>query len=468
LRKVDGENLVQLVKQQIFESLFFSVPAAIAAVIIVEISRPGFNQLLGLPLSVAILDELIFWLALVIILLIGSFLTGICSAIIISSIKSVTKPKGKFRGHAVGMTLKKSLVVFQLAASLVLIAGTITVYKQVEFMRNQDLGMNTEQVLLVEAPAVVRRTEHIFANIWTFFKELNEYPAILSTTMSNMPGRGFQSTTEVRKKEGRSTFRVRRCWSDRGLIKTLQIKILAGRNFSDKILSDFTNAVIINEAAMNLLGFKRPEEAIDQIILDDGGKRKLKIIGVIKNYFQLSLKNALEPVIFRYPDHYSGSHYTFKLKPENLGETIAVIKEKWDKLLPGNPFVYVFLDEFFDRQYNSDIQFGKILGGLTLLAIVFVCISLIGLSVSTQTALQRTKEKNLLLKSLIKILFISMLIAFPIGYFVFTKWLDNYAYQIGIGWWFLAVPLLILIPVILIAVSYNAYKAASTSTVLEK
>jgi putative ABC transport system permease protein len=476
LRKVAGATRGQLIKQFLFESVFFNVMGAIVAILIVKITTPTFNQILGLPLHVSLLSKTLFWLVLVISLAIGGFLSGLCPAFILSSFKPITVLQGKLKNHRSGVGLRKGLVVFQLLISIFFVTGTLTVYKQVDFMRNQELGINTDKVMIVRAPVVVRKYKNIRNNIRTFFSELEQFPEIASLTKGRVPGRSYGSSTGICR-EGGSKFMVNRIWMDYGFLKTFQIRLLAGRDFSPEITTDHTGAVILNETALKMLEFKSPGEAINQYIIDQDGMKKLKIIGIIKNYHQKCLRERIGPLILRISSHYGPSYYSFKLNTENFNEIISLIKKKWDKFLPGNPFEYTFLEDFYNLQYKIELKFGEIFRAFSLLAVFTACIGLFGLF--AYATLQRTKEigvrkvfgadvptiLGLLLKDLIKLLGISIFIAFPIAYFVFTKGLEFYAYRTGIGLWFFVIPLAIITPIIFITVAYHVVKAAMANPV---
>lgn len=476
VRKVVGSTRIQLIKQFLFESLFFNIAGGILAILLVIILIPTFNLALGLPTDISLLTKPLFWLILIVSLVIGAILAGLYPAFILSSFKPVSLLQGKLKGQGKGMGLRKILVIFQLVISILLIAGTLTVYKQIKFMKNWDLGIDTDHVLLVNAPIVLSRAKNIGNNIRSFFREVGQYPGVVDMTLGGVPGREYVSTSTIRR-EGKPLFMVRRCWVDRGFLDTFQIKLLAGRNFSPREFpTDLTDTAILNEVALKLLGFESPEKTIGQFI-QNGEHKTLKVIGVIKNYHQKSLRNAIEPVIFQYTSHYGPNYYTFRLKPGNVKETVAFIKNKWKKFLHWDPFDYYFLDDFFNRQYKSELQFGAVSKIFILLAIFIVCIGLFALF--THTTLQRTKEigirkvfgadfysiLGLLLKNLPKLLIIAVVAAFPIAYIVFSKWLENYHYRIEIGLWFWVLPILIITPIVLVTVIYQVVKGAMTNPI---
>jgi putative ABC transport system permease protein len=476
LRKVMGANRSQLIGQFLLESFLVNSTGAITAIIIVKIFSPAFNRLLGVPGSFSLLGKVDFLIIMLVLLAFGSALSGLYPAFIISSHKPVSVVQGKLKSRASGILLKKILVIFQITASVMMIAGTYTIYKQVSFMRKQDLGINLDNIMLISAPAIVGRNKGMRQNLFSFFKEIHEYEGIIRATTGNIPGRSYQSSTDIVKKDN-SSFRARRCWVDAGYLTTFGIELIAGRDFSPIFRTDATESVILNELAVKQLGIGTPEEAVGKILALDMGKKKMKIVGVVKNYHQKSLKFPIQPVVFQYPSYYACSYYVLKLKAADIKGTMAFVKEKWDEFFPGDPFEYSFLDEYFDLQYGAEISFAKMFGVFALLAIFVACIGLFGFS--SLSALQRTKEIGirkvfgastgsilyLLSKDSLKFLVISMLIGFPIAFYIFSNWLESYAYRLEMGVWFFLIPIFLVTPIILMTISYHVIKTAALNPI---
>jgi len=475
MRKIAGATRPQLIKQFLLESGLFNAAGVILAILLVKIFTPVFNQVVDVPPSFSLLKKEFFWASLVLLSGAGIVLSGIYPAFVLSSFKPITGLTDKIYGRGSRNRLRKILVVFQLVISIVLITGTVTVYRQLRYMQNQDLGINTHQVILVRGPVTVSPHQSTFTLVYNFFNELMQYPMITSATIGDVPGRDYSSRAGVAREGGSKPIMVKRCWADYDFIDTYQIKLLAGRNFSREFLDTTSNVVILNQSAVKALEFESPEKAVNQFVninQDDEDEAKLKIIGVIKNYHQKSLREPIQPVIFQLPPHYGSSFHVFRLKPGNIKETISFIKEKWEKAFPGNLFEYIFFDDFFNLQYKVESKFGEIFGSLSILAIFIACIGILGLF--AHSTLQRTKEIGirkvfganvpgicfLLLKDLLKLLLVSVIIAFPIAYYVFSNLLQAYAYRIGIGLWFFVIPPLILLPVLLFTTVFHVGKAA--------
>ena len=475
IRKVVGAFRVQLIKQFLSESLFFNIISAALAIFIVLLAMPHFNKLVGIPLSFVLWNNFRFWLILISMLSAGSILSGLYPAFVLSS----SKPSAVLKGHSFrsgkGRVLRKCLVVFQFGISFALIAGTFTVYKQISYMKSQDLGVDIDQTLVVRGPQYSVSDDRLFSPLETFKTEIKRIPAISNATVSTfVPGEDAWVRHSGRRKnvprgEG-SDFRI--IGIDNDFIDFYQLEIMAGRNFYKNISAD-QNSLIINKAAMDLLGFESPEDAVDtEIIYRD---QPHTIVGVINNYHQESLKKNYEPqFLYRF---LWNAKFSLKVNTIDLQKTLSSIQKTWNRIFPGYPFEYFFLDEHFDNQYRADVQFGRIAGLFAFLAIFIGCMGLFALSL--YETILRTKEigirkilgasirgiLSLLLKDIVLLVFFASIIASPMSYFYFHNWLGNYAFRIDIGLWFFLIPLLLTLLIALSAVSYNTIKASLANPV---
>ncbi len=251
------------------------------------------------------------------------------------------------------------------------------------------------------------------------------------------------------------------------------MKVLSGRKFSKQFGTD-PKAVIFNKMAMQQLGFDQPEKAIGKEIEFWG--KTYRLIGVIDNYHQQSLREAYEPLVFRLIPDVRG-YFSVKTGTAQLSETIGTLQQGWNKFFPGNPFEYFFLDEHFDAQYRADQRFGKVFGLFTGLAILVACLGLFGLA--SFTTVQRTKEigvrkvlgasvgqiLNLLYKDFALLVVLAFLFATPLAWYATHRWLQGYAFRITPQWWLFAVPFLLVMGIALLTVSYQTLKAALSNPV---
>jgi putative ABC transport system permease protein len=477
LRKVVGSSRVQLIKQFFTESLSLNIISAVLAVIIVLLLMPFYNQMIGYSASLEIFAKPGFWLIFILIFISGVFFSGLYPAFIMSSFTPINVLKGRFLDLAGGKKARKVLVVFQFAISVALTAATLMAYQQIKYMRSQDPGFDKDQVLVVKTPlgglGASQRNR-----LQTVKTEILRNPQVVNITSSfHVPVHSQGADTEIRKQGDKpeKTILTNVSWVGYNFLDTFGMKLLAGRDFSEKISTD-KEAVIINEKLMKLLGYENPEKALDQFVINPDGQR-YRIIGVVKDYNHFSLKEPIKSRLLRLTFYDLSGFFSFKLNTHNVSETVKFINKKWHEVFPMFPFDYFFLDEFFDRQYKADIQFGRLFGIFTLLTILIAAAGLFALSAFS--AAQRTKEIGirkvlgadvstiitLLSKDFLKLVLISLFIGIPLTYLWADRWLSNYAYRTDIGWWFFIIPVLIIVPVVLVTISYNVIKVAYTNPV---
>jgi putative ABC transport system permease protein len=451
----------------------------------VQLFQPLFNGLTGKPLSILLLGTHFIWAGLLLVFAIGAFLSGAYPAFVLASFKPVQVLKGRFLGTMRGVVLRKALVVFQFAASVALITGTFTVYSQLMYMRNKDLGMNISQLLVVKAPAVRGEEKEYTRDVKVYKTTMSQYPAVSGVTASqSIPGRGYNWSSTGFRQQSREVNNVQKYnvfYVNNDFFATYQIKLLAGNSFSPASPMDGENKqIIINEKALKQLGFASPQEAINQTLYN-GDTKEGRIIGVIEAYHHESLKESIEAmVVFR--SDWAG-YFTLRIQPgeesvQNIAQTIEIAKKKYESLFPGNPFEYFFLDDLFNQKYQADKQFGQVFGLFAVLAIVVACLGLFGLASFTIT--QRTKEigirkvlgaseKGILLllsRDFAKLVLLSNMIAWPVAYLGMKQWLQNYPYSINLHPWLFIVPALLILLIALLTISVQTIKTAKSNPVV--
>ena len=473
MRKVTGAFKTQLVSQFLLESVIVNLLAIIISVVLVRLFSPSFNLLTGEQLDDTFSSNPGFWLAIVLVFIAGAILSGLYPAFFLSSFKPTTVFKGVSEIKLGGLGMRRILVIFQFAASLLLVAGTLTVYSQITYMKKHDLGVDIDNVLVLRGPSV---NDSTYSETFSAFKEeAVRSPDIKKITASIVvPGRqppwnagGIRRLSEG-EEEG-NQYRI--VGFDFEFVDFYGLTILEGRNFSEEYGQN-SSAVLLNESAIDLMGFEDNASAMNVPIYFWGDT--FSIVGVVKNYHQEGLKAEQEPLIFRFFRDPAG-YYSLKVVPGKEQDALAYMEALWQRFFPQNPFEYFFLEDYYNEQYRNEIQFGKVFGLFAFLAIFVACLGLFGLS--SYTTLQRTREIGLrkVLGSsswnavllLLRYFFIQVLIAVPIGlglgFYIMSLWLQNFAYRIGIGWWFFLLPLLLVAMTTLMTVSAQVIRTASVN-----
>ncbi|MEO6303677.1 MAG: ABC transporter permease [Bacteroidia bacterium] len=477
VRKVLGSYRSQLIIQFMFEALLINMLAVFFAFILVLISLPLFNSLTGKHTSFLLIAEPRFWLAIIGLFIGGTLLAGIYPAFVMSSFKPITVLKGKFTRSKQGAFLRQSLVIIQFATSVILMVGTFGVYRQLNFMQDQDLGINIDKTLVLRGPSVID-TATYKERVKTFKTELKKIPGIHKVVVSTSvpgkkPGWNAGGIKLVEDGEGKSN-QYRVIGIDYDFLEAYGIKVLKGRNFSTEFPTD-KKSVLFNEAAVKLIGFNKPEDALNRRI--DFWGEQYTIVGIVSNHHQEGLREPYDAHIFRLIPNNS-SFISLKIEGNtDPQEIIKTAEKKWTEFFPGNPYEYFFLDDHYKEQYIADKQFGKTFTLFAVLAIVVACLGLLGLASFVTT--QRTKEIGirkisgatvpklllLLTKDFIKPVLVSFIIAVPITYYLLNKWLQNYAFKASITGWLFILPGLLILIIAIVTISTQTYKAANANPV---
>lgn len=476
IRKAIGSQRRQLIFQFLTESTLLNAFAVVLALVLMIVAIPAFNRLSGQNLSFSLLGNADFWLGLAVLFVTGVFFSGLYPAFVLSGFKPIEVLKGKMVTTAKGALLRKGLVVFQFAASLFLLIGTVTVYQQIQYMRKQSLGINIEQTLVVRPPIVGIDSTYL-QKMTAFKEELKQQTAVQAATISSsIPGEAvgwnaggikLVGTDESTQKQ----YRV--IGVDYDFIKMYGLKLIAGRIFSKDFGTD-DHAVIFNRKGVEQLGFDKPEEAVGKKI--DFWGQQYTVAGVTENFHQQSLREAYEPLILRLIPDVRG-YLSVRTNSSQASQTIANVKANWNKFFPGNTFEYFFLDDHFNDQYKADQRFGQVFGLFTTLAILVACLGLFGLA--SFTTLQRTKEigirkvlgasvtgiMKLLYQEFALLLILAFVVAIPLAWLTVSKWLQGYAFRINIQWTYFIIPFLVIVAIALLTVSFQSIKVAIANPV---
>lgn len=470
VRKVMGAVRAQLTWQFIFESLLFATVAAISALLLLQLIMPAYNSFLGYKLPAYWTNIWMYVFTIGVILVIG-LLAGSYPALLLSSFSPIDSLKGKLRSGKHGAFFRKALVVFQFGISVLLTVCVAVVMKQMHYVRNADMGFSKEQSLIVRLD-----NGTIWDNKARFKTQLLADPSVVAaSSMTGEPG-GFHDnySFEAEDHPGEKLM-YNTQFADFEFVKTLGLKIIAGRDFSPAFITDSTNSVLINHTAATNMGYT-PEQAVGKWIYVTGSKERRTIVGVVEDYHFTSLKSAIAPLVISTQKD-DRRLMLIKLKTDNLPATLDRIKKIYTSAAPDYPFAYDFLDERFNKLYKAEIKQETLLSVFSVIAIGIACLGLFGLS--SYTALKRTKEigvrkvlgssvENIVLllsKDLLKPVLLGTIIAIPTGYFLMQNWLENFAYRTTIHWWLFLAAAMIAVFIALITVSMQAIKAALVTPV---
>ena len=480
IRKAIGASRRSLIAQFMGESVLMNLLGFALAIVLVIMIQPLFNQLIGKTLSLQTLGATQTWIFALALLVTGTLFSGAYTAFSLSHYNPIDTLKGKINANSKGIFLRKSLVVVQFVISIVLIIATILIYTQLNYMKTEKLGINTNQLLVIKGPETGK--DSTFKNRRSaFWDELSQQSFVKDyCTSGTVPSDGYNFVTsgftQPNSKKGDElkaySFAI---IADRYL-KTYGIGLVAGRNFTPEecaVKWNDNSKVLMNETAVKQLGFQNPEDILHTKIQWD--ERALDVIGVVKDYHHKSLQNAIDPVIF-YPQNTSAL-FTVRLTADNMQDKMAFLEKLYKKCFSGNPFDFFFVDENYNKSYISEKQYGDMFSTAAIWAIFIACLGLFGLT--TFTVESRVKEigvrkvlgasvqsiVTLLSKDFLLLVFIAFLIASPLAWYAMHQWLQDFAYRINIGWWVFALAGCIAVVIALSTIFYQAVKAAIANPV---
>ena len=468
IRKVLGAIRKQLVFQFLGESIFLSLIAVILAMAIIQLCINPFNSLMNMELSVDFLQNYNLFIIMVATGILTGIFAGSYPAFYLSGFKSALVLKNsKVAG---GNTLfRKILISAQLVTAFILIMVAFTVYLQISFMKNHDLGFEDDQVMYIYINEPIHQKAEAFRN-----KLLNLSEVQQVSLCNSVPGNNRMTQTYYFYQDGMETnYNLNTILVDPYLKEILDLEMIEGRFFSEDIDTDLNYAYVVNETAAKLFGLEDLDKASFRYWDYD---EKGKIIGIVKDFHFRSLQTEIEPLVMRIKSEWSYVEM-IKLNSTDLSQSITKINEIWAEFAPGYPFDYRFLDADFENQYKAQEKMGYLLTLFTGLAIFIACLGLFGLA--SFTAEQRKKEigvrkvlgasvGNVLLmlsRDLIILLVIAFIIASPLSWYFIESWLADFAYRINIGISTFLISGLLLFLVSWVAISFQSLKAATSNPV---
>jgi len=464
LRKVVGAGRIQLIGQFLGESLLISFIALVIAVVIVYLLLPFFNSLAGKQLSIQFLDGKLIALLLGITLFTG-LISGSYPAMFLSGFKPVKVLKGNVRMMGGNLYFRNGLVVVQFIVSIVLLASTAVVYRQLNYIRNRDLGFNRSNLLYMPMTGEMGDKQK------ALYAELKTNPLTANFTTISDPIANLGSSTSGVEWEGKTEADKKlwftKAWVNDRFFDVLQMKMASGRPLSTTEFADSGNYVI-NEKAAKIMRMT-PATAIGKPLTFNGDKGI--IVGVVKDFNYQPAQTAIEPMVLAF-NKWNGGIVLVRTRPGKTEATIQALEKISKQLNPAFPFSYGFVDQDIDNLYKGEQQMSSLFNVFALIAIFISCMGLYGLSAFM--AEQRTREIGvrkvlgasvfnvvyLLSRGFTKLILIAVAIAIPIAWFAANKWLSSFAYRINVGWTIFLISSLGALAIAWITVSYESIKAA--------
>jgi putative ABC transport system permease protein len=477
MRKLIGASSFHIWLQSFIETVILNLIAILLSVILYRTLLNTFAGYFEIPLSQAIFPGRYIVLTLIAVAFVGILFASIYNTLTLARLNPFSGKKTV----SVNRSFQKSMVISQMALSVVFLSITLVVYKQILFMRNAETGINLDHVITLNAPAslnsdTTRRTRYL-----AFRREVLQEPVFKSVTANAFtPGQApvYGNVEYVRPDAGiRSNSLFFENNGDDGLIETFGLKLIAGRNFSS-LPSDNRRRVLLNESSIKALGFTSPEDAIGKFIYRSyRDSIPIEVIGVLADFHNEGLQKPIYPMIYnnRHPNEFG--YYSVRVNGAETENALRVLKTIWKSHYPADPLNFFFADEFFLRQYQSEVRFGKFYTSLTILSITISCLGLYGLIVFYLN--QKRKEIGLrkingareaeilfmLNKDFTKWVLIAFILAVPVAWYVMNNWLENFAYRTELSWWIFAIAGLISLGITLITVSWQSWKASTKNPV---
>src|SRR5436190_7031243 len=473
IRKTLGTERRTLITQFLVESTLTVIISLLIAIGITWLMLPLFNNVAGKSIQInEMLDPKILAVIVLLPFVVG-LLAGSYPAVFLSKFNPITVLKGNSNTKYKKSTLRNVLVVIQFTTSIILIIGTIVVYKQLNYIQTKKLGFSKDQVLVINGTGSLGNSAKAFKDDVLTMSGVKSgtLSFFLPVTSSARNDNTYSRDAVMNSKNGIDM----QTWTvDYDYIKTMGMEIIKGRNFSKEFAD--SNAIIINETTAKFLGYDDPIGKKVYTFTDNNGSQiSFDIIGVVKNFHFESLRQNVGPMCMRLGNDRGLA--SFKIDAAKSKNLITQIENKWKSMAAGLPFSYRFLDDSFSEMYRNEQRIGKLAISFAVLAIFIACLGLFGLA--TYIAEQRTKEigirkvlgasvgsvVNMLSKDFIILVVIASVIAFPIAWWAMNNWLQDFAYRITIGWWIFLAAGAIAFLIAFITVSSQAIKAALANPV---
>lgn len=483
IRKVLGAGRRGLIQHFFGETALLSVLSFVLALGIVYLALPKFNELVNRQIPA---ENIFQWQNLLIfsgVLILTILLSGWYPSLFVTRYKPVDTMKARgVVSSTKGAWLRQSLITIQFAASVALIAGTMIVYQQLNFLHNQDMGFRQEAMITV--PLFSADMHNSFGGVdgalrqrmETFEQEIARNPRVQGSTASSfalVEGSVQRPVWSEHVSQDKNVF-ASDLAVDYDFINTYELELVAGRGFDRSFGTDHLNAFVLNESAVKLLGWNSPQEAIGGRIMQPG--KEGTVVGVVKDFNYQGLRVPITALVMNVNVPLFTT-FTIKVQPQNISQTLQFIESEWDKIFPERTFSYNFLDESIAQTFDNEANFGRTISYFAFLAILISSFGLFGLT--THTIQQKTKEigvrkilgasvssiVTLLAKDFMRLILIALVIAIPVAWYFMNGWLQDFAYRIHIQWWIFVLAGVLALGIAFVTVSFQSIRAALANPV---
>ena len=470
IRKAMGSYKTQLMGQFVTESIVIAFIALVISLILTFFLIPYFNELANLDINQNFINNPQMLLVLFAVILFVGLVGGSYPAFYLSRFKAAEVLKGKSQKSKGNESLRKALVVTQFAISLGMVVSTWIVFDQLSFLRNKELGFNREQVMMVTLEGEKARNK-----LSVLSAKLLQNPNVESVGSGfGVPGSNSMSMSGIKVESADGTM-IEKIFqnirADNQFFPTLEIPILEGRNFLPAIGNDTAASVIVNEEMVKEMGWDNPiGRKFHRFLNDDLDIQEFTVVGVVRNFHLISLQEPIAPLII-----YNGinnGQMIVRMNADHISNTMSEVEEVFKSVVTNRPFEYAFLDQGFQEQYVADQKRGEVFAIFSMLTIAIACLGLFGLA--SYTAEARRKEIGIrkvvganvmtiivmMSKDFLKLIVISMLVAFPVSYYFMNQWLQDFAYAMELSWTNFAFSALFTLAIAFITVLYHSLKSA--------
>lgn len=464
LRKVVGSRRGILIAQFLSESVVLTIISLIIAIILFIIILPKFNLIAGKSFTVGILSSPVVILTIIGIILVVGVIGGSYPAFFLSKFSPTTVLKGEITQGKAGNLFRKILVGIQFAISVLMIICTMVVFRQLNYLKTRDQGFDPENVISLELNRGMVQKYPLLKQILLG----NDDISYVTSTSTPMGVGSAKLLFGVETGQGMVQKGINFTVVDHDFVETLKIKIVKGRDFQKDMPSDTLQSVVVNETFVNRMGWS---DAIDKKIdLGDGSQLRARVVGVMADYHQTGMYNEIESLLLAYRER--NNIIYIRLSGKNVEKTIAFIETKWKEVFPNQPFLYRFLKESLNEQFEADEKRGFIFTLFTILAILIACLGLFGLA--SYMVEQRTREigirkvfganenviVGLISKDFLILVAIAIVFAVPLAYYIMSNWLENYVYRTNIGVILIILAALLTLVITFLTIGYKAYQAS--------